>query len=346
MNINNTLSNFFSETPIVFCRDDKTNERLKADIITFLKVKESNFDSKFQQAIKQSRQLIKCHGKEPLYHHIDELYEVEEANRVLTEKRDKRDHVIHALNTFLLGIYINNKYLGKGVDMFQWKVAALFHDIAYPLEIAQEIIERYFKIISEIKEKLDVETYNATLNIIPKNLDKLTHNISAFDLIQQRVYEWGLDVNVKKRYDDMIKDNKLCHGILSSLTVLYLIDLMYQKNNPLRDNKPHKGLEQKNFEKDIVSACSAIFLHNLRDDAFENIDKTKASLAYLLKLSDELQNWDRPTKEMPEGDSPKNYDIQVQQDKLIFNVSNQDRKGEIELGIKCLKDDDIRIQII
>ena len=346
MNINNTLSNFFSETPIVFCSDGNTNERLKADIITFLKVKELNSDSKFQQAIKHSRQLIKCHGKEPLYHHIDELYEVEEANRALTEKRDKRDHVIHALNTFLLGIYINNKYLGKGVDMFQWKVAALFHDIAYPLVVAQEIIERYFKITSEIKEKLDVETYNATLNLIPKDIDKLTHNKSAFDLIQRRVYEWGLDVNVKKRYDDMIKDNTLCHGILSSLTVLYLIDLMYQKNNPLRDNKPHNGWEQKNFEKDIVPACSAIFLHNLGDNAFKNIDKTKASLAYLLKLCDELQHWDRPKGKKHKSDSPENYDIQVQQNKLIFKVSDQDRKNKIEDKIKCLNDEGIRIEVI
>lgn len=57
MNINNTLSEFFGEIPIDFCRDDKTNERLKADIITFLKVKEPNFGSKFQQAIKRTKEL-------------------------------------------------------------------------------------------------------------------------------------------------------------------------------------------------------------------------------------------------------------------------------------------------
>jgi hypothetical protein len=342
MNINKTLSEFFDEAPIDFCRDDKANKEIKRKIIAFLD--ESKIKSKYQPAMELTKQLIKCHGKKQLYQHIVELYEVEEATMGLT---GKRDHVIHALNTFLLGVYINNLYLPpNSVDIFQWKLTALFHDIAYPLEIAQKIIERYFEKISEIKEELHVETYNATLNIIPQNLDKLTHNKSAFDLIQQRVYEWGLDVNVKKRYDDMINDNKLCHGILSSLTVLYLIDLMYQKNNPLRDNRSHNGWKQKNFEKDIVSACSAIFLHNLGDDAFGNIDKTKAQLAYLLKLSDELQNWDRPTEKMPGGDSPKNYDIQVQKNKLIFKVSNQHRKGEIERGIKCLKDNNIIIQII
>jgi len=340
MNINNTLSEFFDEAPIDFCRDDKANKEIKRKIIAFLD--ESKIKSKYQPAMELTKQLIKCHGKKQLYQHIVELYEVEEATMGLT---GKRDHVIHALNTFLLGVYINNLYLPpNSVDIFQWKLTALFHDIAYPLEIAQKIIERYFEKISEIKEELHVETYNATLNIIPQNLDKLTHNKSAFDLIQQRVYEWGLDVNVKKRYDDMINDNKLCHGILSSLTVLYLIDLMYQKNNPLRDNKSHNGWEQKKFEKDIVSACSAIFIHNLGDDAFKNIDKTKASLAYLLKLCDELQNWNRPKKKMPKGDSPENYDVDICNDKLYFKTKSEDSKNRISKNIACLNDESVKIE--
>ena len=129
--------------------------------------------------------------------------------------------------------------------------------------------------------------------------------------------------------------------MISALTVLYLIDLMYQKNNSKREyNK--SDWDQKYFETDVVSACSAIFLHNLGDNAFKNIDKTKASLAYLLKLCDELQNWDR----MREGDSPENYDIQVQENKLIFKVSDQDRKDKIEDKIKCLNDKDILIEVI
>ena len=331
MNINNTLSNFFSETPIDFCRDDGDNAKIKTEITTFLK--ESNVDSKSHQAIELTRRLIKYHGKEPLYQHIAELSKVEKATRVLTEKRD---HVIHTLNTFLLGVYISEKYLSKPVDSFQWKLTALFHDIAYPLEIAQKIIERYFKIISEIKEKLDVETYNATLNIIPKDLDKLTYNKSAFDLIQRRVYEWGLDVKVKKRYDDMIKDNKLCHGILSSLTVLYLIDLIYQKNNPLRDNRQHDGWEQKNFEKDIVPACSAIYIHNLPNRCFADakIDRSKAPVAFLLKLSDCLQEWERPSLTNQKGFSAAQFDIKIDNDQLIFHADiSDDEKKKIKDGI-------------
>lgn len=345
MNINNTLSNFFRDTPIVFCRDDKANKEIKREIIAFMD--ESKIGSKSHRVIELTRRLIKYHGKEQLYQHIAKLSEVEKATMVLTRKRD---HVIHALNTFLLGIYINNKYLGNGVDMFQWKVAALFHDIAYPLEIAQEVIEIYFKEVEGIKNNLGIASSNPTIknptmNIMPKNFEKLTNNKNTFDYIQNRIDEWGLKVDVEKKYSEMSSSNIICHGMISALTVLYLIDLMYQKHNPKRKYND-SDWSQEYFETDVVSACSAIFLHNLGADAFENIDKIKAPLPYLLKLSDELQEWDRPKKKMPEGDSPENYDIQVEQNHLIFKVSNQDRKGKIESEIKCLNDEDIRIAVI
>lgn len=336
MNINNTLSKFFSETPIIFCRDDKANKEIKREIIAFLD--ESKIESKYQPAKELTKELVKPHNKKPLYQHIVELYKVEKATMVLT---GKRDHVIHALNTFLLGVYINSKYLGNKVDMFQWELTALFHDIAYPLEIAQEIIERYFKEVEDIKNKLHIESFTPTMNIVPKNFEKLTNNKTAFDYIQTKIDEWGLKVDVEKKYSEMSSSNIICHGMISALSVLYLIDLMYQKHNPERRyNSSDWG--QEYFETDVVSACSTIFLHNLSDDAFEKINKIKAPLPYLLKLSDELQNWDR----MQEGDSPENYDIQVQQNQLIFKVSNQDTKDEIEDNIKCLKDNNIIIQII
>ena len=74
----------------------------------------------------------------------------------------------------------------------------------------------------------------------------------------------------------------------SALTILYLIDLMYKKN---------ACWNQDNFEKHIVPACSAIFLHNLEDVVFFNtITIDTAALPYLLKLCDELQIWQRPKK--------------------------------------------------
>lgn len=336
MNINHTLAIFFEkENPL-------DNYEINTKILTFLN---ANISEKYDLAQSLVKDIVKPHNKDQLYLHIVELYKVEEATMVLT---GKRDHVIHALNTFLLGVFINNKYFDNKVDLFQWEIAALFHDIAYPLEISQKIIERYFEKLSEIKDGLHIENFNPTLNLIPENFEKLTNNKNSFEYIQKRIYGWGLDVNVQKRYSDMISSNRICHGMISALTVLYLVDLMYQKNNLGRDNANHDGWEQKNFEKDIVSACSAIFLHNLSDDAFEKIDKNKAPLPYLLKLSDELQNWDRPDGNNPnadnhDDDSPYRYDISILENKLIFTSKNEERLNSIPNKIKCLGDSNIKI---
>ncbi|MBC2699185.1 MAG: hypothetical protein HF976_14095 [ANME-2 cluster archaeon] len=334
MNINTTLRKFIENS-------NYFNNRLNREVIEF--IDESNIDCKYKKAQKLIEQLVEPHRKNQLYRHITELYEVEVATMSLT---GKRDHVLHSVNTFLLGLFINDKYLDKKVDMFQWNISALFHDIAYPLEISQKIIERYFNKLNSIKCELDVENFTPNLNIVPKDFEKLTNNKNSFEYIQKRVYKWGLDINVQKRYADMIFSNQICHGIISALTVLYLIDLMYQSNNPERNNNNnnHSGWEQRYFENDVVSACSAIFLHNLSDDAFKNIKKNKAPLPYLLKLCDELQNWDRPKTDMLNGDSPENYDVFIHDNKLIYKVGSESIKYEILHKIECLNDRNVVIK--
>ena len=329
MNINKTLGEYFRNNNSI--SDELNND----EIVEFL---DANTPEKYELAQKLIKDLIKPHSKNELYSHIIELYEVENATMKLT---GKRDHTIHALNTFLLGLYINDNYLDNKVNMFQWKFAALFHDIAYPIEISQQIIKNYLDKVNTIKSELHIENFNPIFNLVPNNFEKLTNNKNSFEYIQKRVYEWGLDVNVQKRYADMISSNQICHGIISALTVLYLIDLMYQRNNPKRNNSYHAGWEQKNFEIHIVSACSAIYLHNSK--VFTNISKNKAVLPYLLKLCDELQNWDRPDKNMPEGDFPENYNISIQNGMLDFKVKDNSIKDEISRNIKCLNDPNIQI---
>ncbi|MCG7847634.1 MAG: hypothetical protein MIO93_00440, partial [ANME-2 cluster archaeon] len=90
--------------------------------------------------------------------------------------------------------------------------------------------------------------------------------------------------------------------------------------------------------------CSAIFLHNLSDDAFTKISKNKAPLPYLLKLCDELQNWDRPDNNMLDGDSPENYNISIQNGVLCFEVKDGSIKDKISDKIKCLNDPKIEIK--
>lgn len=99
---------------------------------------------------------------------ISEMKEFEQKAGVLTDKQ--RDHFIHSVNTFLLGISIyisNSKYQiifnewmqhdGKYIDhyttkheefLYRWGIASLFHDIAYPIEISYNQLKSYLNFIS------------------------------------------------------------------------------------------------------------------------------------------------------------------------------------------------------
>ena len=356
MNISKKLARYFKDE--VGNRKDLDKEA----ICKFLTTTDST--TKFKCVEPIIKKLMEPNGKKKIYSHIAELYEIEKNTMCIT---NKRDHVIHALNTYLLGLYINDKYLNVKVSEFEWKFAALFHDIAYPIEIAasypdivypmtpQEIVESYIKTMENI-ENSDNFIIVVT-SLVPENFEKLTNKKNAIDYMEEKIKnKWKLCVNVQNRYETMIlPDGKICHGMFSALTVLHLIDSMYQKHNPKRD-KGYKDVggsdwDQNHFENDVVSACSAIFLHNLDKDAFVKIDKNKAPLPYLLKLCDEFQNWDRPNGE-EQGDSPTNYNISIQKNKktqkkeLIFEVNCSDVEDKIKDNIKCLNDTSIIVRLV
>ena len=345
MNINNTLAKYFKDE--VGYRKDLDKKAIYKFYTT------SDHEIKFECVEQIIKKLVEPNGKKKIYLHIDKLHKIEKDTMSLT---GKRDHVIHALNTYLLGLYINDKYLATKVNEFKWKLAAPFHDVAYPIEIAalhpeifapmtsNEIVKSYINTMKNIE---DVDNFNIVVtNLVPKNVEKLTNKKNAIAYIQNQIRKWGLGVNVQKRYETMISSNKICHGMFSALTVLHLIDSMYQKHNPKRVKKiklaEGSDWNQEYFKNDVVPACSAIFLHNLGIDAFYQIDKNKAPLPYLLKLCDELQNWDRPNGE-GQSEPSENYGISIEDGKLIFYVKDEAKREHIKGKIKCLNDNSIDV---
>ena len=137
----------------------------------------------------------------------------------------------------------------------------------------------------------------------------------------------------------MIASGDICHGMISSLAILYVIDLMYQKYNPKRKYSDIYGVRsninwnQTYFERDVISACSAIYIHNLPNRCFADakIDCSKAPVAFLLKLSDCLQEWERPSLTNPKGFSAAQFDIKIDNDQLIFHADiSDDKKKKIK----------------
>lgn len=324
----------------------------RIDIETFLLDYEP-FINRQKRAINIIEKVLLAHGKEKLLSYLVELARVEHGIRELEPW--VRDHVVHAVLSFILGIYFIEKFMKPSypVDRFQWKISGLLHDIGYPVQIASDILQPFENTVNGIKHDLGVVAEEVRFIVIPKNLDKLSNELSSLNVIQSRLEDWNLNIDVELVYRHMIETGKVCHGMIGALAVLWIIDMMYKKFNPTRkyediyQSNSSINWNQMYFDDHVVSACSAIFIHNLNNKHFSTskIDREIAPLAFLLKLSDTLQDWERPSLHDPIGIPAINYDIKVDNKKIIFeaNLSNN-KKQKIRNEINsCLIADDIRI---
>lgn len=288
------------------------------------------------------------HGKKELLKPVAQLAEVEYGIRGIDSR--VRDHVVHALLSFLLGIFINEHFLKpreQSVNSFQWKLAGLFHDVGYPAQIGQDILTRYMGQLNNIKKELSCQEPDFYFKTVPVGLNKLTNGVDSFDLIQNCLDRWRLKIDAKDEYANSVKSGKVCHGIISSLSVLSIIDMLYDKHNLENIHNPHGiNWNQLHFEKDVVPACAAVFVHNLPEQCFQQarLDRNRAPLPYLLRLSDCLQDWERPSANDLKGCPDSDFDICMQSDRLVFMVANSTRRNRIKEEItSTILDPDIEI---
>ena len=111
------------------------NESAKSKIVQFLETSPEDYPKRQKYAKEIIKLILYSHGKAQLSEEIAILGEIEE--HLMPIQNKLRDHVIHAVLTFLFGIYfIEELKLTEKITPFEWKMTALLHDIAYPYEIA------------------------------------------------------------------------------------------------------------------------------------------------------------------------------------------------------------------
>ncbi len=294
------------------------------------------FDKRCNEAIEIINNIMLKHDKDGITPIIKNLAKVESGTRTYV-----RDHVVHAMLTFIVGIYINENFFdNRKVEPFQWKLASLFHDIGYPIEIcSKHILKPFADSVNDIRSLLGSPSNIIDFKInIPDNISKLTRK-NSFDLIQECLNKWDIQINVKEEYNQMIKKGKIRHGVISSLLLLNAIDLMYQEK--------HETEEKCN--RIIVPACSAIYIHDRESKDFtKKINRQKAPIAFLLRLSDCLQEWERPKFKNPTGFLATMFDIEATKNQLIYKykfLDNDELKNNIMKEILALEYQHQEIQI-
>ena len=273
---------------------------------------------------------------------------------------NQRDHYIHSVNVFLLGIAIfsaNEKYrkyfddyaLDKKIYpdsyntkneefFYRWGLAALFHDIGYPIEITLKQANKYFNFIwcypKKVKCKkssfvkiphfdkfIKLPSLKASMKYrtefflkYPRN--KIADKNDSVSLLAEYIApRLGISSgNMKKRMrffiGKMEKDGFVDHGFYGAVIMArwYYHLLKATKWNPAY------------FYYPVLDSATAILLHNFYKHVLMkkpfNLRLLRAyqhPIAYLLIICDEIQDWNR--KAYGENDNPS-----IEKDiKLIVN---------------------------
>ncbi len=335
MSINNQLMEYFESKRLTAWMPENVGPFDDGLLTKFFN--ETDFENKVTIAENIIEKVMEKHSKGDMLPQISELVKIE---RGAKEFLSHRDHVVHAMFTYLLGWYIIHT-LNLSINPLSWKITGLFHDIGYPLEIGSRMDEKYIALTNEIVGKINSDTppliFKKQISI--ENIDR-AYMGSSFDLLDGIFDDWGIDVRSGTEYKTMTESGRIDHGIISSLLVLYIISALYRKNNPRLFEVELVGSRDwgtKCYREQILPACAAIFLHNLSEDKFANnkIDISKAPLAFLLKLTDEFQDWERPGSKAGKF-SAEDYGINGGNKNLVLTIRNVRKRKIKETLESCL----------
>ena len=315
---------------IIWDTNDISN-RLKG----FLELDADKYEKRQNLALDIASDILIPHQKQDLSRIATSLAQLERNLKDI--EPPQRDHVCHALLTYLLGFFVISKLNKDDNFHFQWKLAGLLHDVGYPLEITDRIDEVFLN-------NYERDVLGEGPDFRPTGGKKLSKYLTLYkkgirqkrntlDLINKRLKNWEISPNPRMIFKKMIAgkkfdlgDKRTDHGIASAILVMKAIDKKYEQNNPKQTYDEDDLWNFLNMESQITNVCSAIYIHNLELD--EHVwDFKKAPLATLLKVCDELQDWGRPLADNQKGELPRDYDIKYENGHFIFYAKNEKLNG-------------------
>lgn len=238
-----------------------------------------------------------------------------------------RDHVIHAFRTWLLGLQVlldnNGKYL-KAINVGEdikvntleklsiWGIISLTHDLGYPLEKAQNIIDKtknmmgFFISNPAISMNLSFSGVQNDMNHFILNLisskmikkvkkcyyhDKESSSITHEneEATEQRFEKEFVARRQPKYYFKLSKSlDESKHGILSSIIIYKLLQYFLESDFSEDEDYffDHEGARQFYIRREILRAIASHTCHDIY-----HLDML--SFSYLLIIVDDAQDWGR-----------------------------------------------------
>lgn len=234
-----------------------------------------------------------------------------------------RDHVFHAIRTWLIGIFCllhdkNNPFINSiqidgvaekepfanKINFFEklsiWTISALCHDLGYPLEKSQQVLEKTKNMMKEfVPNPMVLSNFSFTgvqdnINeYIVKFMSTKMKEVKTCDSSEceedketRRIYHGRIQPKYYLKYTKSLEKNK--HGIISAVIIYKMLLYFIESDFNLNDDYVYNMEDARQFyiRREILRSiashtCSDIY--NIKNTTFSS----------LLFICDEMQEWGR-----------------------------------------------------
>lgn len=267
---------------------------------------------------------------------------------------EQRRHYVHQVNVYLLGLFLYHKcetiknnfdriiestkykipveidndtheYQYSGGEKFSefcylWKLASLTHDIGYGVSLFGNDDN---KMIDYIKKfgVTNIQNINDLWFFEDTDLRLQLQYTSGDYIVKYADEQYKLPPHESDYYD---------HGIISSLIFLRCMKQEYAKHKDGRPTQTDHGYiiwDERILSGSIRRVAIALAHHNLDNkklesiaDGINNFDLEEDPLSWLLKVSDIIQEWDKPKAQNPHENTERSS----------INISFEDNQISVE----------------
>lgn len=265
-----------------------------------------------------------------------------------------RDHVFHSVRTWLVGVFcllhgeddsrfIDNMQIDGAAEndpfvdkinqlekLSMWTIAALCHDLGYPLEKSQMILDRTKNMMKEFVSNPTVFS-NFSFNGIQDNINEYIVKFMSTKMkplmgegkgeSADTKYNGRIQPKYYLKYTKSLEKNK--HGIISAIIIYKMLLYFLESDFNLNDDYLYNTEDARQFyiRREILRSISS---HTCSD--IYNVKNT--TFSSLLYLCDEMQEWGRKSwNDLYTSVNPDSISLTIEK----FDVESIEYKEDVNM---------------
>lgn len=252
---------------------------------------------------------LKINSKKPIAYGVNELGKYfdkysEFESMLYGGAKYYRDHVVHVFRTWLLGIdcllendgkYLEKISIGENVKVNSleklsiWSMIALTHDLGYPLEKSQEIIDKTKDMMKSFIIN-PVVSMDLSFNGVQNNMNDFVIRFLSSKMHEkpEKPGEYVARLQPKYYFKFQKSLERSKHGILSAIIIYKLLLYFLESDYSLNEDYIFKeeDVRQYYIRREILRSISSHTCHDIY-----HLDML--TFSFLLIIVDDCQEWGR-----------------------------------------------------